>query len=306
LLASGQQTPIGIALDDANVYWMNLETSGGVAQVMKCAKTGCGDAPTVLASGPWSVSTRLAIYGGIVYWATENLLLSCSIDGCPGGPTVLSSSGLQPTDIAVGAGGIYVGDSIQRALLMYPLAGGANPTVLWSSSAAPAAIALGGTTVYFATTGVSLLSCGGAGCATLVSGGTPAALNADGTNVYIGTQTSMSPGTVAWCPETHCAAGLTLLTTRVTYCAGIAGDGTSVYFTDRGIVASNGGGSLSGLGRVAKCPVSGCTGNPMPVAGFVNFPQQIAVDDTSVYWTDFGSSTNSSGTIDGRVMTAPK
>jgi hypothetical protein len=44
----------------------------------------------------------------------------------------------------------------------------------------------------------------------------------------------------------------------------------------------------------------------MPVAGFVNFPQQIAVDDTSVYWTDFGSSTNSSGTIDGRVMTAPK
>jgi hypothetical protein len=306
VLAFGQQTPVGIALDDANVYWMNLGFSGSGAQVMKCAKTGCGNAPTVLAAAVWSTPTRLAVYGGTVYWATENALLACSTDGCPGGPTMLSSGALQPTDIAVGAAGIYVGDSRQHALLVYPLAGGANPTALWSSSAAPAAIALGGTTVYFATAGVSLLSCGSAGCATIVSGGMPTALAVDGANVYIGTETLMSPGTVAWCREASCAAGPELLTSRVTYCAGIAGDGINVYFSDRGMAGSEGGKPFAGLGRVAKCPLAGCTGNPTPVAGFVNLPQQIAVDGTTVYWTDFGSSTNPSGTMDGRVMTASK
>jgi hypothetical protein len=309
VLASGQQTPVGIALDDANVYWMNLGISGSAAQVMKCAKTGCGNAPTVLASAVWSAPTRLAVYGGTVYWATDGLLLSCSTDGCPGGPTVLSSGALRPTDIAVGAAGIYVGDLNQGALLVYPLAGGANPTAVWSSFAAPAAIALGRTTVYFATTGVSLLSCGAAGCATIVSGGMPTALALDGTYVYIGTQALMSPGTVGWCPEAPdagCAAGPKLLTSRVTYCAGIAGDGTNVYFSDRGMARSDGGSVFSGLGRVAKCPLAGCAGNPTPVAGFVNLPQQIAVDGTTVYWTDFGSSTDPSGTMGGRVMTAAK
>jgi hypothetical protein len=325
VLASGQQTPVGIALDDANAYWMNLGISGSAAQVMKCAKTGCGNAPTVLASAVWSRPTRLVVYGGTVYWAADGLLLSCSTDGCPGGPRVLSSGALRPTDIAVGAAGIYVGDLNQGALLVYPLAGGANPTALWSSFEAPAAIALGGTSVYFATTGVSLLSCGAAGCATIVSGGMPTALALDGTNVYIGTQAfiappgegsgddaespTLSPGTVARCPEAPdagCGAGPKLLTSRVTYCAGIAGDGTNVYFSDRGMARSDGGSVFSGLGRVAKCPLAGCAGNPTPIAGFVNLPQQIAVDGTTVYWTDFGSSTDPSGTRGGRVMMAAK
>ena len=288
----------------ASVYWINLGIDGSAVQVMKCAKAGCGDAPTVLASAAWRTPTRLAVYGGSVYWATENLVLSCSTDGCPGGPTGRPGA-LQPTDIAVGAGGIYVGDSNQNALLQYPLALDANPTVLWNSSAAPAAIALDGSTVYFATAGVSLLSCGATGCATLVTGGMPTALAVGGANVYMGTEASMSPGTVAWCPEASCASGPKLLTSRLTYCAGIAGDGINVYFSDRP-VAGQDGGAFSGLGRVAKCPLVGCTGKPTPVAGFVNVPQQIAVDATNVYWTDFGSSTNPSGTMDGRVMTASK
>jgi len=318
VLASGQVTPKGIVIDDANVYWIDqgMQQSSGAytsAQVMKCAKSGCANAPTVLASGSWNHTTRLALSGGTLYWAAPNLVLACPTTG--GGATVLSTSPLAPTDIAVDETGIYVGDSMQDALLMFPLAGGMGPTVLWTSSAAPLAIALDGATAYFATTGVSLASCGatGTGCASLVVGGTPTAVDVVGSVVYVGTQAQQSPGAIASCPEAHCAAALTILTTGLSYCAGIAVDSTNVYFTDLGMTGADGGTTgvdggtdFSGLGHVEKCPISGCSSNPTPVAAFVNLPQQIAVDDTSVYWTDFGSSTNPTGTQDGRVMWAPK
>jgi hypothetical protein len=309
VLASGQVTPTGIVIDDVNVYWIDqgMQQSSGTytnTQVMKCAKSGCANAPTVLASGSWGHTTRLALSGGTLYWAASNVVLSCPTTGCPGGATVLSTNPLAPTDIAVDETGIYVGASTQDALLMFPLDGGTGPTVLWTSSAAPLAIALDGATAYFGTTGVSLASCSPTGCASLVVGGTPTAVDVVGGVVYVGTQAEQSPGAIASCPEADCAA-VTILTTRVSYCAGIAADSTNVYFTDLGANAADGGTSFSGSGDVEKCPISGCS-NPTPVAAFVNFPQQIAVDDASVYWTDFGSSTDPTGTQDGRVMSAPK
>jgi hypothetical protein len=310
VLVSGQQTPIGIVVDETNVYWMNLaapgEASASTSQLMKCAKAGCGNAPTALASGAWNRTTRLALSNGTIYWATDNLVLACPTSGCPGGPTVISSAPLQPSDIAVGPQGIYLGDSIQQALLMYPLTGSMNPTVLWSASTAPTAVAVGGTTVYFAIAGVSLLSCGATACSPIVVGGMPTAIEAEGNDVFIGTQASQSPGALGWCPQAGCSSGLTFLTTRLGYCAGIAADATNVYFTDQGASDSDGGPPFVGSGRVAKCPIAGCQGKPTPLAGFVTFPQQIAVDSTTVYWTDFGSIANPNASSDGRVMTAPK
>jgi hypothetical protein len=309
-------------IDDTSVYWMNKgpHAAGAVgrSQIMKCAKTGCGGAPTELASGVWTAPTRLALYGGILYWAAQDALLSCSTDGCPGGPTMLSSANILPTDIAVGAGGVFVGDSAQQALLQYAppdagTEGGSSPVSLWNQ-ATPGVISTQGTTVYFATAGVSLIRCDVASgsCVKLLPGGQPTALAAAGTDVFIGTQSAAltggaGSGEVASCPQVNCLVGLKALTSRVTYVQGIAADATSVYFTDWGTLGSSSGGALhSGIGRVAKCPLAGCTGNPTPIAGFVDYPQQIAVDDRSVYWTDFGSSTDPGGTADGRVMMSPK
>ncbi|MGO9834076.1 MAG: hypothetical protein ACLP1X_07675 [Polyangiaceae bacterium] len=312
VLVSGQHTPIGIALDDDNVYWMNLGTystqtkSYSGAQLMKCAKAGCGNAPTVLASGPWNGSTRLAVSSGNVYWATQNLLLSCATDGCVSeGPTVLWAGDLAPTDVAVGAASIYFGSTVDDGLLTCPIDGcGADPTVLWSSTAPPAPIALDGPTVYFATTGISLLSCVAGACAPILVGGTPTAMAIGNANVYIGTRGAGSPGAVASCPETDCTAGLTIVANNLSNCVGIAVDATEVYFTDQGMIDVDGG--TGGAGSVSKCPLSGCNDQPAPIAGFVNFPQQIAVDATNAYWTDFGSSTDPQASDDGRVMAVPK
>jgi hypothetical protein len=314
VLVSGQHTPIGIALDDDNVYWMNLGTYSGQtgtysgAQLMKCAKAGCGNAPTVLASGPWNGTTRLAVSSGSVYWATQNIVLSCATDGClSGGPTVLWSGTLAPTDIAVGATAIYFGDSIKNELLTCPLAGcGTNPSVIWNSSVPPVAIALDLPTVYFATTGISLLSCGPSVCAPIVVGGTPTAIDVSATSVYVGTQAAGSPGAVASCPEADCPGGLTIVTSSLSYCAGIAVDAANVYFTDWGMTEVEAGPVPGGAGQVAMCPIGGCNDSPTPLAGFVNFPQQIAVDGTTVYRTDFGSSTDMHESDDGRVMAMPK
>jgi hypothetical protein len=311
VLASGQVTPTGIVVDDTNVYWIDqgMQQSSGTytnAQVMKCAKSGCANAPAVLASGSWNHTTRLAISGGTLYWAAPNLVLACPTTGCTGGATVLSTSPLAPTDIAVDETGIYVGDSIQNALLTFPLAGGMGPTVLWMSSVAPSAVAVDGPTAYFGTAGVSLLTCGTTGCTSLVLGGDPTAVDVAGGVVYIGTQAEQAPGAIASCPEAHCAAGSTILTTGLSHCAGIAVDSTNIYFTDLGTTGADGGTIFSGSGDVEKCPISGCSEKPTPIAAFVNFPQQIAVDDASVYWTDFGSSTDPTATQDGRVMSALK
>jgi hypothetical protein len=318
VLASGQHTPIGIAVDDSNVYWMNLgsysDPSGTYSgpQLMKCAKTGCGNAPTVLASGGWSGSTRLAVSGETIYWAVANLLLSCPTTGCmSAGPTKLWSSPLAPTDIAVGETTVYFGDSMTDSLMSCPTSGcGTKPTVLWPSSQSsnpPSVIAVEGPTVYFGTQGISVLSCGPAGCAPpLLVGGTPTAMAVDATNVYVGTRATASPAAIASCPQADCQTGVSLLTSDLSYCNGIAIDATNVYFTDLGTTNLDDGSVPSGTGNVSKCPLAGCTGKPTPVAGFVSFPQQIAVDATNVYWTDFGSGTDPHGSDDGRVIAVAK
>jgi hypothetical protein len=98
---------------------------------------------------------------------------------------------------------------------------------------------------------------------------------------------------------------------------GLATDGTSVYFTDLGNgVAAH----VTNVGRVGKCAVTGCPADcsysdcPMlgtTIAGLLENPRGIAVDDANVYWADFGSGTLDSNaqfllSVDGRIVTSPK
>ena len=93
----------------ANVYWIDRGTPAGGGkeplssiangQVLKCPVTGCGNAPTVLASYPtWLGAGALAVDGTDVYWSMEDVsgmwgqIVRCAMGGCGGAPVPLAST----------------------------------------------------------------------------------------------------------------------------------------------------------------------------------------------------------------------
>jgi hypothetical protein len=92
VLATGQESPLAIAVDATNVYWLNQSpfegptSNGGEyhpnGSVMKCAIAGCNNNPTILASG-WTqpgaspvVSQSLVVDSGMPYWVGNGAILS--------------------------------------------------------------------------------------------------------------------------------------------------------------------------------------------------------------------------------------
>ena len=69
-LAGGQNDPVAIATDGANVYWLN----GISGEVMRCANRGCNQQPTVLASGIPGLA-RLTVDGASVYFTTGDKVM---------------------------------------------------------------------------------------------------------------------------------------------------------------------------------------------------------------------------------------
>jgi hypothetical protein len=107
-----------IALDDTNVYVVDTYGSG-LGRILKCAKSGCNNSPTTLASG-LSGATGVAVDANNVYWteagdsvvagqmlAGAGRVAKCAVSGCNDSPTVIAANQDGPTGIAVDATHVY-------------------------------------------------------------------------------------------------------------------------------------------------------------------------------------------------------
>ncbi|MFI5042766.1 MAG: hypothetical protein ACHQNA_13135 [Acidimicrobiales bacterium] len=331
VLASGQASPGGIAVDATSVYWVNLGmlADGGVdgggdagpvragSQIMKCAKAGCGGRPTVLAEGGWDGMSKLAVDATSVYWLTTGQVLACPLDGCAGPPRVVWSGTDALYDIAVDSTGVYFTVPALGQLLVCPGTGcTGNPTPLWPQqfndsglflSGSPGGIALDATNVYFlsnAAYACDKANCGGTirRVASSPASGFLGQIAVDDANVYVTNFDTAAAGGIFWAPKASSDQSLSVLLQGLSEPTAIAADGAGLYFSEEGSPEAG----ISGFGRLGVCAATGCGNRATTLAGFVNYPLGVAVDTTRVYWTDFGAGTDPAQTDAGRVMARAK
>jgi hypothetical protein len=217
-LAVGQSCPVGLAVDDANVYVAGLGGSD-------LAKVPLDGGVLMTLASDAGAPVGVAVNTTSVYWTSGAGLMRVSLDG--GAPTLLASGQRSWTRPVLDSDFVYWGDPDLGTIQKLPLDGG-SPATVGTAVETVTDLALSSTDIYFAD-GYTLEKAPLAG----------------GSTVSVGLPTGAPVGAIAV-------------------------DDASVYFTSWGSVW-----------RIAFADLQ-----PTRVATDQSEPNAIAVDGTSVYWTD--------------------
>jgi hypothetical protein len=342
VVASGQASPALLALDQGNVYWLNLGIYDAVGpkvwfwhatHIMKCAKSGCPGGATVLVAGRFlsygSVLRNIATDGESVFWSDDGLdasfgtsetgggLLRCSVTGCDNSPQVLDPFPVE--GIAAAAGRVYATYAYGGKVATCPTSGCASPPdLLWSAESGglnsqTVAIVADATDVFWTTQG-RVMRCALTGC-----DNTPTILASSG-DAYV-----WSLGPIALSADTVFFGhglffdGSTQRDGEILACAksGCAGNPTVIATSAYGPtnLATDGidvywierdapmPQAGSGPYALRRCPVTGCAGPPATLVSGLANAGDLAIDDTHVYWTELGDWLHGGY---GRIWRAPK
>jgi hypothetical protein len=287
LYVATNRSPVGLAVDSQNVYFgASAYTFQAPGAVLSCPLAGCGKSDPAVLAADQNAPLRLLVRGSTLFWTNSvhaGTIQSCAVSNCTGTTTVYADGENVPVGVAIDDENIYWTTHSNGTVRVCPLAGcPAGPSTLASAQAYPEDITTYASNVFWGNSdsggpGGSVATCAASGC-----GGDPTVLvpnrpdgggniKTDGTNLY---WTECTPGNVMQCSIADCSGTLTVVASLGSACPrGLALDSVNVYWTN--LMA----------GTVMQCAIGGCGGNPLTIAT-AQSPDQIAVDDKALYWTE--------------------